>query len=132
MLSTGTFGAVYDFGNRRPVTAGVVNSGQISGSGGSLQITTPGAIYGPAGITLSDAGITSATAMSISNQETWNMEANAIQIGGANSGQLDLLTHDGIFTTVLTVYSRDGSVATTYRYLIRYFENPLYSYGLGG
>ncbi|NDB95412.1 MAG: hypothetical protein EBZ78_04550 [Verrucomicrobia bacterium] len=132
VLSAGTGSAVYDFGNRQRVQAGRPASGQISGSGGALEITTPGAIYGPAGITLSDANLVSATAMSISNEETWNMEANAIQIGGGNSGQLDLLPHDVIYPTVLTVYSQNNSVATTYRYSIRYFENPLYSYGLGG
>jgi len=130
VLSASALGA-YDFGSRNAVGRGIVTSGQISGQGGALTLTTPGTIYGPNGITISDLGGLS-NVMSISNPETWLMEANSIQIGGQNSGKLDLLTHDVDFGIVYTSVTQNNSTSTSYFYTIRYFENPYYSYTASG
>ena len=130
VLSASALGA-YDFGSRNAVGRDLVTSGQISGQGGGLTLTTPGTIYGPNGITISDLGGIS-NVMSISNPETWLMEANSIQIGGQNSGKLDLLTHDVDFGIVYTSVTQNNSTSTSYFYTIRYFENPYYSYTASG
>ncbi|NBQ55841.1 MAG: hypothetical protein EBU36_04215, partial [Verrucomicrobia bacterium] len=130
VLSASALGA-YDFGSRNAVDRGIVTSGQISGQGGGLTVTTPGTIYGPNGITISDLGAIP-NVMSISNPETWLMEANSIQIGGQNSGRLDLLRHDVDFGLVYTSVTQNNSTSTTYFYTIRYFENPYYSYTASG
>ena len=121
----------YDFGSRLPVLGFTSASGQISGAGGALKITTPATIYGPTPIVLADSGNFSGS-MAIRNTETWSMEANNIQIGGQDSGSLALTRHNVNYGVIITVLQRDSSTSTSYFYPIRYFENPLNSYALGG
>ncbi|NBS13526.1 MAG: filamentous hemagglutinin N-terminal domain-containing protein, partial [Verrucomicrobia bacterium] len=114
-----------DFGNRgdgNPYNK-VRQFGQISGSGGVLKIGTSTSALGPTDIIFTDPGSNSVKGqMNIGVVETMSMEAKAIQIGSAQTGNVIFGALPNIINLVYTYTNGNLTIVVTTNYTPRYFE----------
>ena len=120
----------YDFGTRAgnayTPKEGNGTFGQLSGSSGTISIGAVPSSTGPTPIIFTDPQTNVVQGqMNISVYETWGMEAKAVQIGSAETGDIILGTLPTINNLTYTYFNGNATIVVGgVSYTPRYFESP--------